>query len=187
MTVLKYAIEVLEQNLSLLKVLRSNDDYLKKCVFLYNGSVAGHVRHSLDHYNKVLMNPHVLALHHGGHIHTGNRKGNVIKPFIAYDVRKRMTDIELFRDSGVSECQRLVDTLSTGPISQLMKEKVQVSFVDYSNKEIVTDSNIERELMFVAHHGIHHISMMKVIMESMGYNINDEKIGLAPSTVESKR
>lgn len=38
-----------------------------------------------------------------------------------------------------------------------------------------------RELAFVAHHGVHHMAVMKVICQNHGFEL-PENIGVAPST-----
>jgi hypothetical protein len=42
---------------------------------------------------------------------------------------------------------------------------------------------VARELSFVAHHGIHHMSMIKLLLQAQGYTVG-EQLGLAPSTVK---
>lgn len=47
------------------------------------------------------------------------------------------------------------------------------------------DSNVLRELSFVAHHGVHHIATMKLMMDHMNYS-NLPSIGIANSTAAHK-
>ena len=45
-------------------------------------------------------------------------------------------------------------------------------------------STVARELSFVAHHAVHHLSMMKLMLKEQGYHV-DEDVGKANSTVKS--
>ena len=52
----------------------------------------------------------------------------------------------------------------------------------------IMQSTIIRELSFVAHHSIHHLSMVRLIMNYLHYDFNDEdQIGYAPSTMKDKQ
>lgn len=49
--------------------------------------------------------------------------------------------------------------------------------------QIRMTSSREREISFVAHHGVHHIAMIRLMMAELNCDIQDETMGLANSTI----
>lgn len=57
-----------------------------------------------------------------------------------------------------------------------------------ANNVINSSSTLHRELIFVAHHSIHHLAMIKLILTHMKYDQNIiNNLGLAPSTMLYKK
>ena len=50
-----------------------------------------------------------------------------------------------------------------------------------TGKKYAVESNIERELSFVAHHATHHLALINLMLKSEGYAVQKD-IGLANST-----
>jgi hypothetical protein len=44
-----------------------------------------------------------------------------------------------------------------------------------------------RELAFVSHHAVHHLSSIKSIMEAFGYDFKNDTVGYANSTIINDR
>ena len=177
----------------------SIDDYTKKLPVFYNASIGGHVRHILDHFNQVLIT---------SYSHVESNQPSII---LQYDVRSRNTDVEndkvkafeqcntllfqnkrLFSNKGYSNkdlvdqtCQIDETALNVNSIDDSINlfTNVHVEFMSNGKGDSYQlSSNIGRELSFVTHHGVHHLSTIKLMMESIGYEITDETIGLASST-----
>ena len=68
-----------------------------------------------------------------------------------------------------------------------LSSSITVQFMSNAEKEeyISIDSSALRELSFVAHHGVHHIAMMKLMMSYMNYS-NLPSVGIAISTTAHK-
>ena len=108
-----------------------------------------------------------------------------------YDNRTRQTDIELKRASALSmieEMQEKLTTLSLSP--SLMSTPLAIQHVaDSTTLEVMTiNSNMLRELTFISHHAIHHLSMVKLMIDALGKENNDIKdVGMATSTTAYKQ
>lgn len=71
----------------------------------------------------------------------------------------------------------------------MILEKISVN-VEFNTIESTTDNLVTasstfcREILFVAHHSIHHLAMIKLILQHMNYDqIDINNLGLAPSTI----
>lgn len=52
---------------------------------------------------------------------------------------------------------------------------------------IIASSTVRREILFVAHHSLHHLAMIKLILQHMNYDQkNISNLGVAPSTILHK-
>lgn len=145
----------------------SPEDYAKTHKAPYHGSIGGHMRHSLDHFSKLLG---VFSS----------------EKVICYDDRIRSTDIE----SDIEAAKRRVDSihlklneiLSSGVCTDI---SVVVRFIGDCSTGATYDSEstFRRELSFVCHHATHHLFFCRMMMETMRYDINDLNIGIANSTI----
>lgn len=135
-------------------------DYTKQMPKYYNASVGSHVRHIVNHYEKVCGKEDVLK----------------------YDIRERNSAIEL---------DKLVASALIKKLSHHIKDMhlnyshhVTVEFMANEKGETYSiQTNLMRELAFVAHHGIHHMAIIKMMVEQMGYHVNNKAVGFAPSTL----
>ena len=144
-------------------------DYVTKIPSVYNSSVGGHIRHSLDHFNAIIaatkQTEHKLA---------------------DYDTRKRNTDIETNRQLALEAVNQLLETITT----LNFEENIEISFIgdDKTFTTFTLPSYVGRELSFASHHAIHHMSMVKLIMQAMQYEFpKDSGIGIAPSTAKEMK
>ena len=149
-----HAITILKQKVFILKLI-SDEDYIKPAhssssslVAPQSCSVGAHIRHSLDHFGYVCD-----AIH-----------GN--STLLQYDDRSRETNIERMRYKAVERCESYAETIHQADLERI----VDVSFMgNDKGGKYVLPSNVGREISFVAHHGIHHLASIRVIMEHMGY------------------
>lgn len=142
----------------------SKDDYVKPLPQFSNACVGSHIRHSLDHFNKILQSSE-----------------NVID----YDSRVRDVPWEkdpLLASAVANECINMLqigNSFSKGCTVKFMSEAV-------SGKSYLVDSTIGRELAFAAHHGTHHLYTVRLMLEGLEYKIFDENFGVANSTINFK-
>jgi hypothetical protein len=145
---------VLHQKLNILKTV-TQQHYTHSLTPLFNASVGGHIRHSLDHYSALLSHDYTA----GAHAHASDS----VVPVIDYDVRDRQTDIETNKASAVVRTnellQRLDDLFSTTCAEDLLATPLSVRFVgdSLSGDTYCVPTTLGREVSFVAHHGIHHL------------------------------
>ena len=148
-----HAITILKQKVYILKLI-SDDDYVKPALSSSQSliapqscSVGAHIRHSLDHFGYVCDAIQGTSL-------------------LQYDDRSRDTKIERMRYKAVERCESYAETIHQADLQRI----IDVSFMgnEHGGKYILP-SNVGREISFVAHHGIHHLASIRVIMEHMGY------------------
>jgi hypothetical protein len=159
------ACDIIDQHSFVLRTV-SDQDYTRKLSTFYNASVASHIRHSLDHFNAVVN----VSLSYDS------------EPMINYDVRSRNTTVETSRSEALSS----VASLHERVLNLDMDLAVKAAFMGTANVNFMpytSSSSAGRELSFAAHHAIHHLSMIKLMMMSMKYEFaDDSQLGLAPST-----
>lgn len=136
--------------------------YVQNPVGVIAGSLGGHVRHCLDHFDALLL----------GHEHG----------IIDYDQRDRGTPIETDRRAALAAIARFSDRLpaackdcDAGPI------RVR-SLVAADGTAIESESSFERELVFVLSHTIHHNALIAAICRTLGISL-PHGFGYAPSTL----
>jgi hypothetical protein len=137
------------------------EEYVMKPVGVVNSSIAGHVRHCLDH---------VAALLNGAT--TGK---------MSYDDRERGTEIETCRFAAInaiheqiSELKDLWDRSPVQPISLRV-------LLSAAGPEVTVQTSVGRELAFVLSHTIHHNALIAVISKLLDIPLPD-RFGYAPST-----
>ena len=159
------AVALLGQKRSILEYINP-EDYTKPCQSIFNASVGSHIRHSLNHYQSLLS-----AIESNSTIN--------------YDDRQRNTVIEVDKFAAISELDIIQAKITT------LKLDNEVSMEFYGDASINFDpysvhSNVGRELSFVTHHAVHHLAMIKLIMNTMSYTTSGQ-IGIAMSTLKSLR
>jgi hypothetical protein len=159
----------------------SAEDYTRKVPAFYNASIGCHIRHILDHYNRLT--------HHIVRVAADNTNDSMVQ----YDVRERNTDVETNKESGCRQSFTIRNQLteflsgnSSNSSSNKYKNTIVVEFVDESGAPFQVETNVGRELSFVGHHGIHHLSTIRLMLQSFQrYNHLDfGNLGLAPSTIQ---
>jgi uncharacterized damage-inducible protein DinB len=153
-TVLQQLCDVLEKTTA--------DEYAMKPVDVVNSSIAGHVRHCLDHVAALLI---------------GAATGRM-----SYDDRERGTEIETCRFAAIRAIQeqvcRLEELCEKAP-DQPISLRVQLSA---AGPEATVQTSLGRELSFVLSHTIHHNALIAVIAKLLDIAVPD-RFGYAPSTL----
>ncbi len=124
-----------------------------------NDSVGAHVRHVIEHYD-------CLVNHRDG--------------LIDYDYRPRDPELENSLETALDRIGRLRATLP-----QLVDKPVRIRHQPGSGPEEPTlyiDSSIERELLFLVSHTIHHMAMIGLFARRAGLQV-PSSFGVTPSTL----
>ena len=123
------AINILNQKIKILNKI-TNEDYILKNNFIFNSSVASHIRHAINHFQSVIKSNN---LHNNNH----NNKDEIIN----YDERARNSIIEKDKIVAIEIINEIKNDIST--IN--MKKDVIMSFMSDSEcnfKEYHVHSNI---------------------------------------------
>lgn len=133
-----------------------------------NASIAGHIRHTLDHVRAVTSLTGTNA-----------SKAGVV---LDYDARERGTTVETDVREAQRETRRLVGALrmiSDVPLNQGVRVSIVVS---RESARVLVDSTMGRELAFALSHTVHHAAMIRSIAVLMSIRVSDH-IGVAPATL----
>ena len=154
-------IDVLKQLIELIQCC--NKDYSTK-----NGSVAAvgeHTRHILDHYRAV--------------------NSGIAHNCINYNLRTRNSKEEADASTAVESIHMLIAWLSALEYqSEAIQIISEISVSETHSKTIA--SCVERELLYLINHSIHHLAYAALAARSMGITVPNH-IGVAPSTVTYRR
>jgi uncharacterized damage-inducible protein DinB len=156
-------VDVIEQAISLLEDI-SLADYQEVLAPHFSSSIGAHIRHIVDHF---------LALKHAS-----------MSGEINYNKRNRHADVEQFPHSAIVTCESITAWLKETCSTQLLNQRVLVTTdIDISHTKAATcESTLERELVFVASHAIHHYALIRIIRHMQGKDL-PEFFGYAPSTI----
>ncbi|HTE06714.1 MAG TPA: DinB family protein, partial [Planctomycetota bacterium] len=156
-------IEVLEQTLWLLAAL-DDAQYAHVERRLSSASIGAHVRHNLDHYRLFLA---------------GLGAG-----LIDYDARDRHTPVESDRGAAAAAVRALVAGLAALPREALGRTvRVRQQGGGEPGRFDGCESRVDRELLFLQSHAVHHHALIAVLARAQGVAI-PESFGMAPSTIE---
>jgi hypothetical protein len=157
--------------------------YRQKCPIV-GASIGQHFRHSLDHIERAAA----AAIGQGS-----NRVG------IHYDLRSRDTPDETDWNAAktrIDRIERQLHTLTILDATEASEDTADQEYVDacfYLNGgpdavEVALPSTLARELGFAAHHAIHHMAMVRIIVQQQGLSeIIPSDFGRAPSTIRHDR
>jgi hypothetical protein len=165
--VVRHLLDTLEHKAHVLKII-SGDDYIKQHEHLFRASVGGHMRHSLDHIRVAVAAAIDSSIE-----------------LLDYDSRSRGTDIERDSTAALSAVEQIRrDLIEFDNIERKHEKVICVSFIGDSNTgaSYSVPSSLHRELSFTAHHASHHLFLIRVMMERMGYML-DKNVGIANSTI----
>ena len=166
--VVRHLLDSLQHKTQVLELI-SGDDYVRQHEHLFKASVGGHMRHSLDHIRVAV---------------TAARDPATDR--LDYDSRMRGTDIERDPASALCAVKQIIDDLNEFNTSsdRSLVRFVHVSFIGdpLTGAAYSVPSSVHRELSFAVHHASHHLFLIRVMMESMGYKL-DKNVGIANSTI----
>lgn len=191
-TLLSSNIEILLQGRYFLEAL-SEDDYSQKFSSELSSSIGEHFRHLLDVFY-ALRSACDISLIQKGFFRENMGFENAVpgnSPVVDYNFRRRNSDLESSRDKALLELQdsiawheKLRDCADTFSSRFLLTVVSEVSIC--SQQSVSCESNLTRELVFVALHAIHHYALIKVI--SLRKNLPlPENFGIAPATASYLR
>lgn len=131
----------------------------------FNASIGQHVRHILEFY---------LCLFKGAEIGQVN-----------YDARKRDKEIEENRTHALQVLHSILDTLSEDHTNKPLELCAELSKKDATATKLAT--NYERELLYTLEHAIHHMAIIKIIVNLKYAGVKLMKnFGVAFSTIAFK-
>jgi hypothetical protein len=153
---------VIDQALSLLKEI-SISEYQKVLAPHFSGSVGAHIRHIIDHF---------LALKNGqgdGHID--------------YNIRHRHNNVEQFPEAALAtlhDIKTWILSLDAEACAQVISVTTEIDI--QHDKSATCASTLERELVFVSSHAIHHYALIRIICSMQDKTLPD-MFGYAPATI----
>ncbi|MGK0471732.1 MAG: hypothetical protein ACJAR0_002212 [Candidatus Azotimanducaceae bacterium] len=161
-------IEILEQLRHGISGL-DNDQYNWRFNAAHS-SVGKHARHIIDHYLCFFKGSTLAGIH--------------------YDTRSRDEEIETNRIRAIDallNCeQRLYDLgPHKGPHTGQGRVTVYIS-THTDAAAVATDSSIERELVFLQAHTIHHMAIMRLLFDLQSIIVPDQ-FGTSPSTLKMEQ
>ncbi|MCF7980983.1 MAG: hypothetical protein K9K86_03290 [Pseudomonadales bacterium] len=161
-------IQALTSGAGILKRL-SHEQYNQVSTPYFSASVGKHFRHILDHYLSFISG---LNLCH-----------------INYDQRDRNTCIETDIEYALSTLQKIIETLSTlrqqNNLNRLKGKQLSVTLCTSFRNKITkpVTSSVQRELVFLQGHTIHHYAIIAAILKFEGVTV-DHHFGVAASTLK---
>jgi uncharacterized damage-inducible protein DinB len=156
-------VDVVEQAISLLDDI-SLTDYQASLKPHFSSSIGAHIRHIVDHFLAI-----VDAADSGE---------------INYNKRNRHGEVEQFPQKAIASLEEISAWLADTCSHTLLNRKVKVTTeIDISHTKSTTcESTVERELVFVASHAIHHYALIRIIRNMQGKEL-PEFFGYAPATI----
>ena len=183
-------ISILQQKLSLIEVLKTKfglqqakELYKTPCPLVGNASIGQHVRHSIDHIEKIV---NVLK--------QSSSQSDDEDIVVRYDIRTRGGTDEHDIDEAQKRIENIMNILqrhvtvtsvddesSSSSSSQQEKQQLHLQSMKScfmlsgsDSHEYELHTTIGRELGFVVHHAIHHLALVKIIVTQPKMNIDDE-------------
>jgi hypothetical protein len=164
--------------------------YRRKCPVV-GASIGQHFRHSLDHIERATSAAAAVIIIGPGSINNGGPEQDV-RSMIHYDIRSRDTPDETDWYAAKTRIAAIDDKLHRLTLNG--DDKCANGLVDacfYLNggseaEEVALPSTMARELGFAAHHAIHHMAMVRIIVQQqpkLPANVIPNDFGRAPSTI----
>lgn len=155
-------VVILEQAIDLLSGI-GVEAYQKQLKPHFSSSIGAHIRHIVDHF-LALIDGHEARL-------------------VDYNIRHRHNDIEQNPDSAIQRLKAICDWLNSIDDSILDTEINVVSEVDINRTcSANCKSTLERELVFIGSHAIHHYALIKILCGMQSITV-PEYFGYAPATI----
>lgn len=194
---------ILEQKIALMDVLtdkygaeNANKVYYGSCPIVGNATIGQHYRHSLDHIQRAVD----TAIMQYDIIHKNERGNKSLILNIDYDTRvrgssdehdwtaafKRIQNIQNLLE-GIIRSNENVKTNDSSINDSSMVDSSPVVNANFmlsgdSSKQFSLPTTVDRELGFAAHHAIHHMAMVRVIVTASSLHWNTDVIWRNAST-----
>lgn len=101
---------------------------------------------------------------------------------IDYDARERQQEIETSPSKAASIIQQLLEHFRQLDVGQQDKPFEVCETVSDDGVKVSVPTSLERELMMLISHTIHHLGIMKILAEDLGFTLND-RMGKAHATI----
>ena len=138
-----------------------DEHYTRIVTPYFTSSIGRHFRHILDHYQCFL-------------------NGFDAPAGINYDQRARDERLETDRLYAIDSIQAIITRFNQ---LQTTTKPVIISLAtDTHSGHAQVESTLERELVFLHGHTIHHFALIAAMLRAMGLEVDDE-FGVAPSTL----
>eukprot|EP01038_Epipyxis_sp_PR26KG_P006086 gene6086-8388_t len=183
--------DLLKQKLYILRTVNEND-YVKKMDDFYHASIGSHIRHSLDHTRKIIelfsdkANDDSLNMCQQPS-NISNDAVTIENTIIDYDSRERNTLIETNKKEAIIVVENLIKLIPSIDMTRIVYVKFMGNSKTFSYYTI--PSTVMRELSFTSHHAVHHLSIVRLMMNSLNYSFIDNEengnIGIAVSTIKN--
>ncbi|MBN4069062.1 hypothetical protein JYT12_00295 [Beggiatoa alba] len=154
--------DAIEQLLALIEL--APDNVYQNIPTGMTSTMGRHVRHVLDHYSALQV--------------------GVVNNMIDYDRRSRDSVIETDPMIATKQLNDLVvwmeDSISLdAPLK--MKTEISMNNQESCQESCVVNSTLQRELIYLLNHTIHHVAYITLVLRTFGIKI-DQYIGVAPAT-----
>ena len=153
-------IAILNQGVALLESL-DDESYRRQLSVVFNGSIGGHMRHVIEHYQCLLS-------------HFGESSAGV-----NYEARPRQKILETDRLSAVATLDAILMSLG---LLEIRAPDSPVSYCAESSGSTPVPSSLVRELEFLLSHSVHHYALIAVLCRLQGFE-PPTNFGMAPSTL----
>lgn len=133
----------------------------------HSSSIGRHMRHILERFQSFFQ--------------------GLPKQHIDYDARKRDSAIELSLESANVALASVLRRLDWLAVSTDQFQTLTVSeTVHHQGFAVRVQSTVEREMMSLVTHSVHHLAIIALLAKGIGHNV-DQSFGKAPSTVLFER
>lgn len=140
----------------------TNEQFTRKPVGQFSGSIGGHVRHCLDH---------VLAL-----------IGAANSGCLCYDHRDRGTAVETDRCAALEAIDRTILALTALHVHPFDRQLALSAAISAEGQTVEVHTTLGREVVYVLSHTIHHNAMIGAMVKTLGGH-TPPRFGYAPSTL----
>lgn len=149
----------LKQISTILMLLASQSQKKQQQLFIEH-RIGAHIRHVHDHFRSLFIG-----------LNTG---------VVDYNLRNRDSMEEVNLSISLSENKHILDQLSTLDVAS-SKIEIISEINCHATENLQMTSSVERELLYLINHTIHHAAIIKHMMDNAGVGCPSE-IGLAPGT-----
>jgi uncharacterized damage-inducible protein DinB len=162
----EFIISCLGETRSLLKAL--SPEIYRKQVPSLDGSIGGHLRHSLEHL-QIFLN---------------GMEGEEVY----FEKRERRKGVEEDMETALLEIARLEEALQSAPLEGAYETPMtsRSSLSGDLRESVEYPSVWGRELVYVGLHFVHHMALMAVAARLQGLEV-DSRFGKAPATLHFER